>query len=99
MNFTADELNEELSRGYDGWLSIGNHDPDTFDSSFGLVEIVDEGESYRAEYEFDKFLVVKVDGRLFKKSGYYASYDGTHWDGSLVEVEKKLVSREEWVEV
>lgn len=31
--------------------------------------------------------VIKVDGRLFRKTGYYASHDGEYWDGDLEEVE------------
>lgn len=31
--------------------------------------------------------IIEVDGRLFRKTGYYMSYDGSTWDGDLEEVE------------
>lgn len=34
------------------------------------------------------FVIVEVEGRFFKKSGYVDSYDGYTWDGPTVEVHK-----------
>ncbi len=48
-----------------------------------------------AEAEYDSygettggsvFMVLKVDGRFFKKEGYRSSYGGTEWDGPCREV-------------
>lgn len=34
----------------------------------------------------EMWVVVKIGSRLFKKSGYYASWDGDNWDGPFEEV-------------
>lgn len=31
--------------------------------------------------------VFSIEGRYFQKSGTYSSWDGTYWDGGLIEVE------------
>lgn len=47
-----------------------------------VASVGGEGEGeYRA-------LVFSIDGRLFRKEGYYASHWGTEWDGDLEEVEE-----------
>lgn len=33
------------------------------------------------------YLIFKTGDRYFKKDGWYASHDGTYWDGSFYEVE------------
>ena len=35
-----------------------------------------------------RYIVFEVDGRLFRKDGYYASHYGTDWDGDFREVRK-----------
>lgn len=35
-------------------------------------------------------LLFKVGDRFFQKVGYYASYDGTYWDGDFSEVRPEL---------
>lgn len=34
------------------------------------------------------YVVVKADGRLFRKTGTYSSWDSTFWDGPVQEVEE-----------
>lgn len=34
----------------------------------------------------DVWIVIKVEGRHFKKTGYHESHSGTYWDGSVTEV-------------
>lgn len=34
-----------------------------------------------------RHLVFLIDGKYYKKTGYYASYEGTSWDGYFAEVE------------
>jgi hypothetical protein len=53
----------------------------------GSVEIVYEG---RDPLDPDvMYVVIRVDGKLFKKSGYYSSYSGGEWDDDWREVEEK----------
>lgn len=39
----------------------------------------------------DRWVVFEVNGQLYKKSGFYSSYEGTDWDSDLQEV--KAVER------
>lgn len=97
--FTLKELDEFLSKSYDGWNSLGNEDPSFIETPYGLVEVVEIDQRYVDDYQFDAWLIVSLNGKLYKKSGFYQSYDGYSWDGKLTRVEKKPVTREEWVEV
>ena len=101
MTFTAAELDsaiENFRAWEDGWDFL-HYEEYELPTTLGLVKQVEHGKDYVAEYEFSLWMIVTLDGRFFKKTGYYASFDGAHWDGELVEVEKKQVTREEWVEV
>lgn len=31
----------------------------------------------------DTWAIAKIDGTLYRKDGWYASHDGTYWDGSV----------------
>lgn len=97
--FTLNELDEFLSKGYDGWYSLGNEDPSFIETPYGLVEVVEIDQSYVEEATFDAWMIVSLNGKLYQKFGAYMSYDGHTWDGRLIRVEKKPVMREEWVEV
>lgn len=37
----------------------------------------------------DVWVVVEIEGRHFRKTGYHQSHDGTYWDGSVTEVRPK----------
>lgn len=70
----------------DGWDSLyedtGSIEINDTVYDFKIVENIggmDEG-SYAA-------LILEIDGRLFRKEGYYASHYGTDWDGTMEEVE------------
>lgn len=64
----------------------------------GTVQVVDSVGGYEDDGAY-VHLVLKVTSdegnvRWFKKEGYYASYDGTSWDGDFSEVhprEKTIV--------
>lgn len=103
MTFTVNDLAEVMSEDNDRWYgdqwSWLHYESDVIYTSLGKVTRLETDKAYRAEYEFDMYMIIEVQGRTFKKSGYYASYDGQHWDGDLVEVEKREVTREEWVEI
>ena len=70
---------EDLWREFDSykWVEI---------PGFGRLEVVeyDGGGEGHGEYIY---LVFKIGDRYFRKTGYYASFDGSNWDGSLEEVE------------
>ena len=71
---------------YWGEVHWGDVDTLTIDGVDYPLEVVEShggGEGDGSEV----WVVFKVDGRLFRKSGYYASHYGTDWDGSLEEVE------------
>jgi hypothetical protein len=44
-------------------------------------------------------LVIRVRTRTFRKEGFYASWDGSNWDGPFREVRPVLVERTEWQEI
>lgn len=103
MTFTVNDLADVMANddeeGYGDLWSWLHYEADEVETSLGNVTQVETGKKYRAEYEFDTYMVIEVQGRTFKKLGYYMSYDGQHWDGELTEVEKRPVTREEWVEI
>ena len=78
----------------DAWCSIEAGDWDELTSGKGHVTI------NGTEYEWQAVLglggegqgdyaavIFSIDGRLFRKEGYYASHYGTDWDGDFEEVE------------
>jgi hypothetical protein len=79
------------------WYHL-HYEADEFETAYGLVEIVEENERGE-DNEGEMYKVVRLNGETFKKTGYYQSYEGVVWDGPLTRVERKLVTREEWVEV
>lgn len=63
----------------------------------GLVYCV---ESYGGEGQGDeRWLVLKVGDRHFRKNGWYASHYGSSWEGDFEEVNSRPVTREEWFRV
>jgi hypothetical protein len=56
----------------------------------GEIQMIENiGGEGQGDYAAMVFKVTAPDGtdRLFRKEGYYASYDGTTWDGDFAEVE------------
>lgn len=37
----------------------------------------------------DIWVVIEIEGRYYRKTGYHQSHDGTYWDGSVTEVRPK----------
>jgi len=96
-----DEIVDTEYDGSDFWseaegaLSIildDEHTAQFFDGALG-------GEG-SAEYIWQVWAVKDAEGNLqyFKKEGYYASYDGSNWDGSLFEVEPFEKTVTDWKE-
>jgi len=92
MMFTLVELDDEIN-----WRRL-HYETDEVYTAFGLVEVVDENQRGE-DNEGELFKVIRLNDLTFMKTGYYQSYEGPTWDGPLVQVEKREVTREEWVEV
>jgi hypothetical protein len=90
--YTLAELDEEID-----WYHL-HYEADEYHSLYGVVEIVEENQRGE-DNEGELYKVVTLNGQTFMKTGYYQSYEGAVWDGPLVQVEKREVLREEWVEV
>lgn len=101
MTFTAGDISEALAEGkgrYDNdeyeidsseffselrWGS--SHLTVTLgDTTYPVKEVAHQGGG-EGQGE-NVWLVFEVDGRLFKTTGFYMSYDGTTWDGDVTEV-------------
>lgn len=98
MSFTARAIEAVLEatvdtkygdNGLELWTDEYFSDHRSYDQSIGVVTVVDSqtGGEGSAEYIYIVFKV-ELDGstRFFKKEGYYASYDGSNWDGDFKEV-------------
>ncbi|MFE7717522.1 hypothetical protein ACFU44_00595 [Nocardia rhizosphaerihabitans] len=80
-------------RGFSGILELHLNDEERkkYDiPGIGTMKIVEDERNGEGggDYAAIIFEIVAEDGstRLFKKEGYYASYDGYTWDGDLYEV-------------
>lgn len=94
MTFTAKELEARIESAkfdYDlVWDAIWNEDytdeQTDLGEPFGAFEVV---KSFGGEGKGDSaWVVIRAGGRLFRKDGYYASYDGAEFDGEFTEVEE-----------
>jgi hypothetical protein len=59
--------------------------------SFGTttpVEIINNGDydSYGDYVGGDNYVIFELNGRYWRKNGYYSSYGGAEWDGEFYEV-------------
>lgn len=52
-------------------------------TSLDVIKVDDFGGEGQGE---KLWVVVKIDGKFYRKSGYYSSYDGSEWDGPFREV-------------
>ena len=82
------DLNEAIERqgawSEIGWMDKGEKFAIILDDQAVLVEKIDN--SRLGEGATDIWVVIKIGDRLFKKTGYHRSHDGTYWDGSVTEV-------------
>lgn len=87
MSFTLTQLEEAVQEVDGSWSEFG----------WGDIDVDIDGVTYSAksvqriggsegsgEYAA---VIFSIDGRTFRKEGYYASHYGTDWDGELEEVE------------
>lgn len=95
MDLNVEQVEELLLKFPDeddygiGW-SFWNYEADDGENveDLGTVEVVDNfGGEGMGDHAHLVFRITNPDGvRHFKIDGYYASYDGTTWDGRLYEV-------------
>lgn len=109
MTFTKQDvenaLNDEQFESYSEWakrwsiidagdwyeLSSGKGRVTINDTEYEWESVKHIGDEGQGEYAA---VIFSIDGRLFRKEGYYASHYGTDWDGDLDEVEvyEKIVT-------
>lgn len=84
MSDFLDKLEHHLAEDYYefAWGNIGDTEEVP---GLGLVELVSSEPGGEGHGEHIYF-VVKVGHRYLKKTGYYASYAGSDWDGPFTEV-------------
>lgn len=99
MSFSTRDLEEAIVSqfGRYAWSELSSYDGDN---------LTVNGEDYKFEYvdadygDYDSssrlWVVFKVDGQAFRKTGYYQSHYGSEWDGYVEKVEPKEVTRIEW---
>lgn len=85
---TAEEISDACAReSVYFWTSVGVGSTRDVDG-VGEIKVVDGNDSYQDDYSGRRFLILEIDGRLFRKDGMYYSHDGTYWDGPLYEVRR-----------
>lgn len=95
-NLTAEEVEQALESTTDSyrygfyWSSLawGDADIDHLEINGEVYpfEVFDRKIGSEGDWQTDTYIVVKVGEQYFRKNGYYASHDGSYWDGSFTEV-------------
>lgn len=99
MNFTAKQLEDAINNDKDLYwedLDYGTHSVEINGIEYN-IEFIEENE--RGEWDFDTFVILKVNGRTFKKTGHFRSHYGNYWDGPFAEVVRGERVVEDWIEV
>lgn len=83
-----------------GWHELGWSSPGTTTKillrGVSVPVIYIDGEGGGEGSGESVWMVLKIGSQYFKKDGYYASYDGTHWDGDVTEVRRRQVTVNIW---
>lgn len=100
MSYTVKELEDAVYDSEEGWGGVRYADIDDL-PGIGTVEVLD---SYGGEGQGDELWVVfnvtnSEGSRTWRKSGWYASYSGSDWDGDLEEVVARPKVITEWVKL
>lgn len=84
--FTLAEVEQAVNETGDGWgeMGWGDNDLTIRGKTYTAKAVEYKGGEGQGEYTA---VIFEVDGRLFRKEGYYASHYGTDWDGDFSEVE------------
>jgi hypothetical protein len=91
MNFTASDVETSIQDSI-GWSETAYLERDEpfallLDGKPVIVRTV--AKSRLGEGATDVWVVVDIEGRHFRKSGYHLSHDGTYWDGTIEEVKPR----------
>lgn len=76
-----------------GWIMYGAHrfweyfwdETDSMETKFGTMTKVDVSTDYD-EGRQEQTIYVELNGKFYRKVGYYDSWDSSDWDGKFVEV-------------
>lgn len=85
-----DEVVDGVLEGSEFWNEGEDSDAIKLDENHTAEFLAGEtGGEGSAEYIWQVWKVTDAEGNVqyFKKEGYYMSYDGSNWDGTLFEVE------------
>jgi pullulanase/glycogen debranching enzyme len=94
-----DEVVESTLEGSDFWHEAGDAGDLQLDDKHTAHFVDGEtGGEGSAEYIWQVWSVKDAEGNVqyFKKEGYYMSYDGSNWDGTLFEVEPYEKTVTDW---
>lgn len=94
-----DEVVDSVVAGSDFWSEGEDSDAIKLDDEHTAEFFVGEtGGEGSAEHIWQVWKVTDADGnyQYFMKTGYYMSYDGSNWDGDLVEVEPYEKTVTDW---
>lgn len=101
MTFSTHELEAAILDQFGRWAwgSLEGHDGDNLvinGVDYTFTHVADGPE--HADYDSSSSLwtVFKVDGKTYRKHGYYQSHYGSEWDGYIEEVKPREVTRIEW---
>lgn len=90
-----DAIRNRFSQGYYGdyfWETFAYGNTGDTEGSVWIdgteYDVVNEASKTGSEgdWQTEIYVVVKVGEQYFRKSGHYASHDGTYWDGRFEEV-------------
>lgn len=93
MSFTAEELQKEINEAYNGsdfFLNAFYEEEAELNTRLGKVvlEDISGGQGDGAPIE----MIISVADRYFEINGVYNSWDDSHFDGDLYEVNPKQVT-------
>jgi hypothetical protein len=92
--YTAKEIDDAITAKYSTYPAEFY---DTIERREIYLPSLDEFAEFVKSYEpekdgSDQWILFKVGGQLFRKYGYYSSWDSPEWDGKLVEVVPREVT-------
>lgn len=105
-DFTVADLEQhidDLSRSGGTFSHMDPYDSFAVDPPDGVyfrgseIEVAARGGTYHDGGSI--YVILKVDDRLFRKTGHYSSWDSSTWDGPLVEVKEIQKTVDDYVPI